>query len=529
MNAAEDRILAAAATIDRECIAKAKAPDTAPRPCAEPAPAGIAWPQPQPLTAKLEPEPYPVDALPGIVGAAVQEVAGFVQAPVPLVASSALAALSLACQAQIDVKRAEKLHGPVGLYLLAIADSGERKSTCDGFFSSAIRRFQEDRAEAMKPVLKEYEAALSAWEATREGLLQAVRIEAKKGNATAVLQAKLADLQHGKPRPPRVPRLLLGDETPENLAWSLAKQWPSAGVLSSEAGVVLGAHGMGKDSVMRNLALLNVLWSNETHSVGRRTSDSFTVRGARLTVGLMVQAQTLRDFLAKAGPLARGSGFLARFLVAWPESTQGTRFFREAPANWPHLEAFHQRVTVILNQPVPIDDEGALSPAMLSLTPEAKAAWVGYFNAIERELASGGELFDVRDVASKTADNAARLAALFQLFEHGMGAVGLDCIERASRIAAWHLSESRRFFGELALPAELADAVRLDGWLIEYCRRERKCVVPTRDAQRLGPVREKEKLETALRVLEEHDRVKVEQDGRRKTIKVNPALAEVTP
>jgi hypothetical protein len=31
----------------------------------------------------------------------------------------------------------------------------------------------------------------------------------------------------------------------------------------------------------------------------------------------------------------------------------------------------------------------------------------------------------VRDVASKSADNAARLAALFQMFEHGMGgAVG---------------------------------------------------------------------------------------------------------
>ena len=32
--------------------------------------------------------------------------------------------------------------------------------------------------------------------------------------------------------------------------------------------------------------------------------------------------------------------------------------------------------------------------------------------AIESELASGGELYDVRDVASKSADNAARLAAL---------------------------------------------------------------------------------------------------------------------
>lgn len=95
---------------------------------------GNGWPEPQPLTAKIEPKPYPLDALPDTIRAAVEEVQGFVKAPIPLVASSALAALSLACQAHVDVKRAEKLQGPVGLFLLTIADSGERKSTCDSFW-----------------------------------------------------------------------------------------------------------------------------------------------------------------------------------------------------------------------------------------------------------------------------------------------------------------------------------------------------------------------------------------------------------
>ena len=68
------------------------------------------WPMPQPLTAKIEAEPYPVDALPDTIRAAVEEVGGFVKAPVPLVASSAIAALSLAIQAHYDVERASKLH-----------------------------------------------------------------------------------------------------------------------------------------------------------------------------------------------------------------------------------------------------------------------------------------------------------------------------------------------------------------------------------------------------------------------------------
>lgn len=491
---------------------------------------GNGWPDPHPLAAKIEPEPYPLDALPDTIRAAVEEVAGFVKAPVPMVASSALAALSLACQAHIDAKRAEKLHGPVGLFLLTIADSGERKSTCDTFFTSAIRQYQEEQAEAMKPAIKEYQAAIAAWEAERDGILSAVKDAGKKGKPTDKLRGDLAQLQQDKPEPPRVPRLILGDETPENLAWGLAKQWPSAGVLSSEAGVVFGSHGMGKDSAMRNLALLNVLWDGGSHSVGRRTSESFTVKGARLTVALQVQEPTLREFFSRSGALARGTGFLARFLVAWPESTQGQRPFTEPPANWPHLAAFHRRIAAILDQPAPIDEDGALTPAMLSLAPDAKAAWVEYHDAIESELASGGELYDVRDVASKSADNAARLAALFQQFEHGMGgAIGLDSFERASRITAWHLSEARRFFGELALPAELADAARLDSWLIEHCRQGRTLSVGKNYVRQYGPLRDGVRLDAAIRELAELDRLRLVKDGKRRTIHLNPALAGVAP
>ncbi len=493
------------------------------------APAGDSdgWPEPQPLTAKIAPEPYPVDALPDTIRAAVEEVAGFVKAPLPMVASSALAALSLAIQAHADAKRAEKLHGPIGLFLLTIADSGERKSTCDGFFTKSIRDYEEVQAEAAKPILKDHKAAIEAWEAKRGGVKENIRTLAKTGKPTHSVESTLRDLEHDKPEAPRIPRLLYADATPEALAYGLAKQWPSGGVVSAEAGIVFGSHGMGKDSVMRNLGLLNQLWDGASLTIDRRSTESFTVRGARLTVALQVQEPTLREFFARSGALARGTGFLARFLVAWPESTQGQRSFTEAPANWPHLAALHRRIAAILEQPAPIDDDGALTPPMLPLTADAKAAWVEYHNAIEGELSSGGELYDVRDVASKSADNAARLAALFQIFEGAGGAIGLDAFEGASRITAWHMNEARRFFGELALPAELADAARLDNWLIEYCRRERTHLVPTREAQRLGPIRDKEKLVTALRELNELDRVRVTQEGRRKTIKVNPALVGV--
>jgi putative DNA primase/helicase len=481
---------------------------------------------PEPLTARIEPESYPVDALPGKIGAAVAEVQAFVQAPLPLVACSALSALSVAIQAHYDIKRADRLQGPASLFTLAIADSGERKTTVDGFFTTAIREWEAGEASAAEHDQRKFRADFAAWEKKREALLDLIKADAKKGVATGAKETELGELEAKKPEPPRVPRLLLGDETPENLAWTLAKHWPSGGVISSEAGVVLGAHGMKPDTIMRNLALLNVLWEGGELSKGRRTSESFTVRGARLTVGLQIQEAMLREFFALSRGLARGSGFLARFLIAWPASTQGHRPFREPPTNWPALSAFNKRLKELLDRPAPINEAGGLAPQVLELAPDAQLAWVAFHDEVEAELRAGGDLADVKDVASKAADNAARLAALFHAFEGDAGLVSLSAFEPASRVVAWHLSESRRFFGELALPSELADAARLDEWLLAYCRRERVASVPVSAIQKSGPgrLRQKAKLEPALGELAELGRAQSIRDGRAKTIAINPAL-----
>lgn len=484
------------------------------------------WPEPQPLIAKIDAEPYPLDALPVSVRLAVQEVAGFVKAPMPMIAVSALAALSLAIQAHHDAERAERLTGPCALFLLAIADSGERKSTCDGFFTRSIRDYEAEQQEAAKPLLLAYKSDHEIWESQRAGVKEKIKAQAKTGKPSDIEERELRDLDKSEPKPPRVPRLIYGDATPEALTYALAKQWPSGGVVSSEAGSVFGSHGMGKDSVMRNLAALNQLWDGASLPVERRSSESFTVRGARLTMALQVQEATLRAFFDSTKGLARGTGFLARFLVAWPESTQGMRPFTEAPANWPALAAFNDRLTAILNRPVPIEDDGALTPAMLKLSPDAKAAWVTFHDQIEAMLLTGGELFDVRDVASKIADNAARLAALFHVFEGSVGPIGIDAMDSGACIAAWHLNEARRFLGELAMPAEVAHPMRLEAWLLDYCRRERTSKVPTREVQRCGPggLRDKTAFAEAVKELEELGRVRLIQDGKKKLVQINPAL-----
>ena len=486
----------------------------------------VAWPELLPLTSSIEPHEYPLDAHPSMIQDAVKEVVGFVKAPIPLVVTSALASASVAAQGYADVRRGNQLHGPCGLYLLAIADSGERKSSCDGYFSEPIKEYDRQQQEAAKEDVSTYKAAHGAWESERDGVLAAIKQASKSGEPCEDLKQKLGSLQRTEPIAPRVPRLMYADATPEALAYKLATQWPVAGVMSAEAGAIFGSHGMGKDSAMRNLAGLNQLWDGSGQPVDRRTSESYRVTSARLTVALQVQEPTLREFFQRSGALARGTGFLARFLVSWPESTQGTRFFEEAPSEWPALAAFRARIAEILRQELPVEDDGSVAPPMIGMSPAAKGAWVAFYNEVERALARDGELHDVRDVASKAADNVARLACIFHVVAGGVGAIAEEHVAGAARIVAWHLNESRRFFGELALPVELANAERLERWLIARCRAEGVRAIRWKVTMQFGPVRKAEDLKAALREMAERGRARMLAGGAALLIEVHPALVE---
>ena len=285
------------------------------------------WISPTSLIQEVHSSPYPIDALPSAIRNAVKEVLDFTQCPPGLAACSALSALSLAAQHLANVSRAEGLTSPVSLYTLAIAESGERKTSVDKHFTTAISAWENDQAEKLKDDVKRQYVKHQAWTMQFEGLKQKIKETAKQQKPVEALTKQLSELQFEEPEAIRVPRLIYGDVTPEQLSFSLSKGWPSAGVLSSEAGIVFGSHGMSGDSAMRSMAMLNILWEGGKLNIDRRTSESYSVQGARLTMGLAVQVDTVKNFFDNSRQLARGTGFAARFLIAWPDSTQGNRLY----------------------------------------------------------------------------------------------------------------------------------------------------------------------------------------------------------
>ena len=492
-------------------------------------PRGREWPEPEPLTEPMEAQPYPDEALPHILREAVRQAQAFVQAPMALVACSALSALSLAAQGLANVRRDHQLVGPISLYLLAVADSGERKTTCDAIFYPALRDWETGRRQEMAPEIAKVDAATAIFEAKKTGILDAIKHKRRRAQDSGSEERELETLVGDAPVPPLIPRLLYADATPEALAHALATGWPSGGVLSAEAGAVFGAHGMGQDTILRNLALLNVLWDGGEMAIDRRSKPSFVLRGRRLTFGLMIQPEALRGFLDRAGTLPRGTGFIARFLIAWPESTQGTRAYRPAPEAMPQVALFQARIRELLAQPLATDERGCLTPAVLDLSPQARAAWIRFHDEVEREPGVRGALRGVRDVAAKAAENAARLAALFHVLERGAsGTIASEEIRAAACIVGWHLNEARRLLADLDTLASLAAAIRLDAWLRNEAIANDTDRVPTKRIYQYGPncVRDSRNLRAAPFIHAERRRARMEEDGRRRCVAINPALLD---
>lgn len=492
------------------------------------------WLAPEPLIESSLDTPYPLHALPNLIGDAVQEVVDIVKCPPAIVAGSALSVLATAIQGIANVQPHRGIRAsPLSLYALTIAESGERKTTADNFFSLVLSEWEQQMALDLEAAIATYKAELTEWQHKKRNAESTLASAIDNGEDTTELAEQLADIEQEQPDAVRCPSILLEDTTPESLAFELHHTWSSGGILSSEAGVVFGGHGMKIDSIQRNLATLNKFWEGGELKVIRRGSASFKVRDARLSMGLAVQPSMLQAFYASSGSLARGSGFFARFLMACPQSTQGTRFLNADELLNPHpklaLNQFYTRLHELLMQHYENGKQGSFKnlPNII-LDREASEVWLAYFNAVEAELHIGGDMEHAKDVASKSADNAARLAGIFHVFNHGdvLDPINGETMRLACQLASWYLYEARRFFEELALPEDLSDAVLLDDWLISYqqtksCNRFSKRTLRQYVPNRL---RDAKRLDSALKLLESSHRIRAIEQGRSTFYEVNPAL-----
>jgi hypothetical protein len=498
------------------------------------------WPEPVPLVSDQDkPRPYPIQALPPVMRDAVTAYQRYGQQPVAMVACSALGAASLVVQGLVDVGRDVLLTSAASLSILVIAESGERKTAADRRMAAEIRAWEREAREEAEPEVRKGIARRQNWEAKLAG----IRTEIKKTYAEKLtsaaeanrkrLEAEAEALEANPTVVPAMPRLFIEDATPEAIAINLAKGWPSTAIWSDEAGVVVGGAGMNEESFLRYVSLLNRCWDAPEHGFrqDRVTRDSIEVRGRRVTVNLMMQRQVAQRFFGGQEGVARGVGALARFLICQPESTMGSRAYRPMTAEPRELLAWDHRLRELLEHPLPIRDRGGsgneLYPPILRFTEAGFAAWRAFYNKIEMQLAPAGEFATMRDFASKIAEQAARIAAIFHVIEHGPGgAIGKDAVEAGCVLAEWHLVEARRVLGLGIAPDMLEGALVLLDWL-----KKQEAPPSLKDILQFAPnrVRNKKRRDAAITMLTVHALARLEDRGGTKRLILSPRIGEVGP
>jgi putative DNA primase/helicase len=433
---------------------------------------------PEPFVSEMPAaRPYPLDALPEPMRAAVLEYQAFGKQPVALIATSALSALSLAAQHLADVARGSELSGPTSLNTLTVAISGERKTSADRALTSGLRQLEETwRARAVRDGAK-HKVAMESFRIHREVLVGSLKEARKKTGAKKgvdSIERAIEDLDMTEPSAPPERILFHSDSTAERLAIDLALGWPSASVWSDEGGIIVGGHSMRPDTAMATIALHNKLWDGATYRRRRAKAESCEIRGKRVTCAIMVQPIVFAHLATLAGGAVRGMGLFARYLLAWPVSTIGTRLYEAPTPGLPALRTYHKRLVELasIEPEFPRDDRGLivyeLHPPTLDLSPAAFEAWVSFHNDVERELVDSGAFEDVRDVASKIADNAARIACLLHVFAHGPeGAISAEHMRSGTALGAWHLYEAQRVFGLAKQSAVTEAALILLRWALE--------------------------------------------------------------
>ena len=411
------------------------------------------------LDIALRPEKapaYPVDALPTLMADMVAAMADLVQAPDTLCAHAVLSAAVLVTQGLADIHLPNTSRAmPLSLFLLVVAASGERKSSCDGLALKAVAQLEARLSETYADEMRTFRADRAAYEG------EVSKIKADRKIEQDERKQKLRALY--EPEEPTAPIIRATEPNLEGLLNLIAKGRPSLGVFTAEGGSFLGGHGMNEDAKTRTLTGLSTLY--DSGAAQRVRAREITILdGRRVSISLAAQAKIAAALLGDE--LAQDQGFLGRFLVCYPDSRIGTREVRLAPTGMdPRVEAFTDRVRRLLDL-----QDGIKAPLrlpVLVLDDEAWEVFRAFSQAIEDNLGDGKHWHPIRAAAQRMAENVGRIAGVLHLFAHGGTdkPVDGDTMVSACEVGAFYLKEALRISGGVMVDAETQAANDLATWI----------------------------------------------------------------
>ncbi|HFV9295545.1 TPA: YfjI family protein [Serratia fonticola] len=393
---------------------------------------------------------YPVDAFPPVMQDIIRALHDDSQIPMEIIGNAVLAAASMACQSLVNVALPHSTTPqPCSLYLLAIAESGEGKTTINKQVMAPFYDFMEELNADYIHRSSEYKGDISIWRLKKKilerNLTSAItHPDDEDGFDEKEESIKLKEHIKNEPKKPGKRTILYEDTTLKTLVDGMA-ECSQAGFISDEAIIFF------KGYVQREFGFLNKAWEGGDH-LHDRADGTFIHTKPCLTFSLMAQPKVAKDYFEKNDALAKGVGFLARFLFSTAESTIGNRtdntdFSRSRSS----LDRFHTRVRALLSQQKEHIIHNSLIKKTLTLSTESVQISKQWRNETQSKMVAGKELNHIRDIASKSGDNVARIATIFQFFDNENSTeVNHKYLAASCDIMRWHLEQARVIFYPLS-------------------------------------------------------------------------------
>ena len=375
-----------------------------------------------------------------------------------------LATAALAGQGHADVALPTGQCRPLSLYLLAIAETGELKTSCDHEAAWPIARHEANLREKYDADRLAYEDNKAIWDRLREKALR--QGKNPKGDRTAMK----ADLLALGPPPtaPLKPVLTCDEPTYEGLCKLYADSSPSLGIYTDEGGLFIGGHAMKDEAKLRTAAGLSKLWDGAP--IKRvRGGDGTQVLPPAGALSMHVMVKPRGADLRYRNQQLTEQGVLTRILTTAPDSAAGTRLWHDRdPASEPALKRYGARLLEMLEKPLPMAEGKAnqLVPRALTFTAAADNQWINFADHVEQRVARGEPLEMVRGFGNKLAEHAARLAGVLRLIDDlEAGEIRGQDLDAGIMLAEHYAAEALRLTGAARFRSELVLAQRLLDWL----------------------------------------------------------------
>lgn len=410
---------------------------------------------------------FPIDSLPPILKDAVLALHDKIQAPIALCAQSVLAVVNLAVQGHADIMLHIGQSRPISCFFLTIAESGERKSSCDNEALLAIKAYEKKLNIQYSIDIEQWQNDNDAYEAQKQPIFKKL-----KSNFTD-RKAALDSLGQ-KPIKPLIPLLTCPEPTFEGLCKLMRDGYPSLGIFSSEGGQFIAGHGMKAENKIRTAASICSVWDGEPIKRIRAGEETSILNGRRLSMHLMVQPDIATSFLSDQ--VLRDQGMLSRILAVAPVSRIGMRMQREVnPQSSKALEQFNKKISAILDLKLPLAPNciNKLEPRLIKLTKEATDLYKVYADHIEGKMCNNGELESIKGFANKLPEHALRIGATIALFdENNTVVLDVEHLRKAIEITDFYASELSRLRDEGMVDPKTILAEKLLTWIHDHWQEE---------------------------------------------------------